>query len=474
MKENNIDGLPVIQQGQSITSMGDTRTAEQKAEDARKVQKEVEDICSALMDTTPQPLFDFEKTKLPRILRDIMALEDNQIYQEFLMLSSLVAFGSEFDNVTFDYGRDLNQHLQLYLVGIAPSGGGKGNLTTTKRLFKKIEDKKVALSAEARKEWLQAQSEGKDTLPPPNKMFFLPGDTTAAALINDAQANGGSGLIMESELDIITKSNSSKFGNFTPFLRTNFSGEPYSSSRKMNNECIKINDSHISFAVTCTPNQLHGLFNETSIENGTFSRFLFYHLATERKWQDAFTTNINADKILELQRRIDALDFVANARPKKVTISQEQRQDINTFLESTFNDYSKIYPAETDSCIFRMGLIGIRVATIYTILEHEEQILPDTFLLSANSIDFAKEFVSAMLANTFKTYDYITKTNVQPTEKNILGWEILEQLNGIFTTQQAYEYGPKTTIKRYLSNWISLGYVHKKSHGYYTKDASFV
>lgn len=470
MKENNIDGLPVIQQGQTITSMGDTRTAEQKAEDARKVQQEIEDIFSALMDTTPQASFDWDQSKTPNILRDIMALAEKPVAKEFLALSSLVAFGSLFSNVTFDYGVNINQHLQLYLVGVAPSGGGKSNLTSIRRLFQKVHDTQRENSKIERKEWLKAQSEGKDTPPPANKMFFIPGDTTFAALIDNVNENEGNGLILESELDILTQAIKGKFGGFTTFLRNNFQGEAYASARKVNREYIEINDPHLAMAVTCTPNQLRGLFDKMAIENGTYSRFLFYNLATENAWSDPFDVNMSESVIKELQIRIQSLGIKCNARKHKVLISKDTQNKFNDFMRDTYNEYIQVMTTELQSCIFRMGIIFFRVATIYTILEHEYETLEDCFALSANSMVFAKDFVSVMLANTYKTYTYLSEDkHSESSEQKILGWEILEKLGGIFTTQQANEYGNKETIKRYLRNWVVNGVVEKKAHGIYAK-----
>ena len=207
-----------------------------------------------------------------------------------------------------------------------------------------------------------------------------------------------------------------------------------------------------------------------AIENGTYSRFLFYNLATENAWSDPFDVNMSESVIKELQIRVQSIGNKCNARKHKVLISKDTQNEFNDFMRDTYNEYIQVMTTELQSCIFRMGIIFFRVATIYTILEHEYEPLEDCFALSANSMMFAKDFVSVMLANTYKTYAYLSEDkNSEPSEQKILGWEILEKLGGIFTTQQANEFGNRETIKRYLRNWVANGVVEKKAHGIYAK-----
>ena len=80
-----------------------------------------------------------------------------------------------------------------------------------------------------------------------------------------------------------------EWGSYSDLLRKTFHNERVSSSKKINNEFIEVNNPHMSVALSGTPNQVSGLI--ASAEDGLFSRFLFEIFKVEQKWKDVSPNN---------------------------------------------------------------------------------------------------------------------------------------------------------------------------------------
>lgn len=414
-----------------------------------------------------RPMLDLEKlTSLsPALLQDIMALENNPLYKEYLLLASCMSFGQLFDNITFDYGSELDQHLQMNLIIVAKSGSGKGKLSIVRKLLEKVHDRISAGSRIEKEEWLRKRAEGDDTTPPPpNKSLFLPGNTTDAALLNILAENDGRGIMLESELDTINTAMKSKYGGFSATIRNAFNGERLSINRRTDNTLVEIKDPHFSLIASGTYDQVRTFF-DGQIQNGLFSRFCFYPIETPREWISPFNTNASSALISSLQERLERLFLSFLTTKATVEISQEQKMEMDSFMKEIFDEYKEFTDKDSDSCIFRMGLIFFRIATVISLLDYEDKPAPTKVTISRNAFEFAKEFVESMLPFTFKMWDFLNSVD----EKHVVGKDVLDQLPGKFTTQDIMQFKPKPTAHRYIKVWEASNLITKLSRGEYRK-----
>lgn len=414
-----------------------------------------------------RPMLDLEKLSSlsPRLLQDIMALENNPLYKEYLLLASCMSFGQLFDTITFDYGSELDQHLQMNLIIVAKSGSGKGKLSIVRKLLEKVHDRISAGSKLEKEEWLRRRAEGDDTTPPPpNKSLFLPGNTTDAALLNILAENDGRGIMLESELDTINTAMKSKYGGFSATIRNAFNGERLSINRRTDNTLVEIKDPHFSLIASGTYDQVRSFF-EGQIQNGLFSRFCFYPIETPREWISPFNTNASSAHISSLQERLERLFLNFLTTKATIDISYEQKMEMDSFMKEIFDEYKEFTDKDSDSCIFRMGLIFFRIAAVISLLEYEDKPAPTTVTISRKAFDFAKEFVESMLPFTFKMWDFLNSAD----EKHVIGKDVLDQLPGKFTTQDIMQFKPKPTAHRYIKAWEASNLITKSSRGEYRK-----
>lgn len=110
-------------------------------------------------------------------------------------------------------------------------------------------------------------------------------------------------------------------------------GESISLSRKTNLEYSEIKEPKFSLALTGTPNQLDLLI--TSVQDGLFSRVLFYSYKAAPKWKTTYTSKIirNNKEIFE-EYSAALCDKFKNNTTQKFAMTEEQGLKLdNTFEE---------------------------------------------------------------------------------------------------------------------------------------------
>jgi hypothetical protein len=161
----------------------------------------------------------------------------------------------------------------LFSFVTAPAASGKGSIKYSKEVLKCYH------------ETIKSSSEFG------NQAFFIPANNSASKIYEMLDANGGIGLIFETEADTLSNSMKQEWGSFSDVLRKVFQNEDISQARRNNNEYIEVNKPKFSICLTGTNEQVGRLINST--ENGLFSRFLFYSFATEFKWKNTLLSPLN-------------------------------------------------------------------------------------------------------------------------------------------------------------------------------------
>jgi hypothetical protein len=303
-----------------------------------------------------------------------------------------------------EYGRR-RFGLNLFVFLIAPAASGKGTLGWARRLawpwHKRLTDESRAARADYEAELAahRATSKGKGTTatppagPPPHKLLYLPGNTTAAALSTALAENEGRGIMCETEADTLTGALGADFGNFSDVLRKSFQHEPVSLLRKTDRQHLDLAHPALSIALTGTPSQLPRLM--PTAEDGLVSRFLFYIFEQAPTWQDVspaagppLTPVIDA-LADELTRMIEAAPAAEEPGryPVEITLAPADWQRLNAAGQAGLGEAADAAGGAGASTAYRLGLIAWRVAGLLTVLRCYENGEAPTGRLLADPAD---------------------------------------------------------------------------------------
>lgn len=302
-----------------------------------------------------------------------------------MLLSTLTVLSGCFPGIGGTYAqRDYG--LNLFLFIIAQAASGKGSASWAQSLARPWHKRLTAESAAAQAEYeaevanQKAAHKGKGPNPytppaaPRRRMLFIPGNTSAAAMLSQVAENEGRGIIFETEADTLSGAMGADFGNFSDVLRKGFQHEPVSVLRKTDRQHLDIERPAISIALTGTPGQLPRLM--PTAEDGLVSRFLFYSFSLPPVWKDV---SPRAGKPLsgyfnpladELTRMIEAVSTPdeSDPYPIQITLSSADWDKINEAGRAGLAEAVSEAGSAGGSTAFRLGLIAWRIAGILTVL----------------------------------------------------------------------------------------------------------
>ncbi len=193
-------------------------------------------------------------------------------------------------------------------------------------------------------------------------------------LIKHLSDNDGIGCICETEADSLTSSWKQDWGNYSDVLRKGFQGEKISLSRKTNLEFIEVELPKISVALTGTPNQTNSLI--TSVQDGLFSRLMYYSYVSETVWKSTYTEQINESKqslFSEFSERL--CDKFINSVEQKFRMTRKQGEKLDETFAAILQENIALYREEIKEVTFRLGLMCYKIAMVLTALRSDEESL---------------------------------------------------------------------------------------------------
>lgn len=328
----------------------------------------------------PADLYD----ELPDYLRRCCApFEGHE--RAVMLLATLGVLSGCFPGVGGTY--DQREHgLNLFLFILAQAASGKGSAAWAQFLARPWHKRLTTASALAQADYeaevavQKAAHSGKGSSPytpppsPPRQMLFIPGNTSAAAMLGQIAENDGRGIIFETEADTLSGAMGAEHGKFGDVLRKAFHHEAVSVLRKADRQHLDIENPALSLALTGTPAQLARLI--PSAEDGLASRFLFYSFSQPAVWRDV---SPRAGKPLsshftplaeELTRMIEAVPQPTQdvPYPVQITLSYEDWGKINEAGAAGLAQALSEAGAAGVSTARRLGLIAWRMVGILTVL----------------------------------------------------------------------------------------------------------
>jgi hypothetical protein len=305
---------------------------------------------SKLVSEIESPIFKSEYyDELPELLRDISQLYPDSRQKDITLLSSITAIGSLFNNVRGYYDREI-VYPMLYLVVVAPPASGKGVMIHSRTIISKALEKV-------------------------NKPFFIPGNTSASALINQLKESSSVGLIIESESDTITNAFKQDWGSYSDLLRKAFHHEPISKSRvkKMENgsngyETVEIENPKLGMIISGTPATVKKFI--ASEEDGLFSRVIFYGFNEASVWRSvrpSLEGKSRGDDLNNIANRISALYDAYVSKDIVFNLSDDQWNVLDYCFDQLLRVLHLLDDTATQSIVKRGGLIFYRIAMILSI-----------------------------------------------------------------------------------------------------------
>ena len=367
----------------------------------------------------------------------------------------------------------------------APPASGKGVMKYAKQLGECYHGLLLDESKESLKLYKKAKrifdlkvkkaksNEALEALEEPTKpkasLFFIPGDTSSSMIMTHLEDNDGMGCICETEADTLTKALKQDWGDFSDILRKGLQSETMSKSRKTELEYTEIKEPKFSVALTGTPNQMDTLIN--SIENGLFSRFMFYSFKSKPKWKSTWTDTLTRSntEIFEDYSAMLCGKFRSN-KQQRFFMTQEQGMKLDATFEEELGHHAALYQDSIVGVVFRLGLMCFKIAMVLTALRSDEENITCTDEDCNTAITLVKEVYLKHAINMLTKLDK-QSNKLNSSQNKLMDWiktrdsfkrgEILSiaMANGI----------KDRTLSEMLNSFIEKRLIIKVSHGVYSK-----
>jgi hypothetical protein len=243
--------------------------------------------------------------------------------------------------------------------------------------------------------------------------------------------NNYKGIIFETEADTLAHTFRQEWGNFSDVLRKAFHHESTSLFRRKDDEFIEIEDPHLAIVLSGTPRQVHHMMPD--VENGLFSRFLYYSFRDDGEFRNPFIKLEDIDfnryfhnlgsQIFDLHQKLLTLK-----KPILFSLTPEQKLAFTREFKQKLQKSKLLLGDDFDANTKRLGLITFRLAMILSslhILENGK--LPAEIFCS--DIDFS---TALSISSTLEKHAVAVYNNLPGNTGNIMRQKFYEALPGSF------------------------------------------
>jgi len=355
--------------------------------------------------------------------------------RDVFLTSALSIISGGLHNVSGLYSND-KVFANLFSIIIAPPASGKGTMKYGRQLgdcyhaflFNQSKETKKEYKKEKRVFDLKLKKAKTDqdiealTEPekPKSKMFFIPGDTSSAMIVKHLEDNDGMGCICETEADALTNALKQEWGGFSNIIRKGFQAEIISQSRKTDLEYSEIKEPKFSLALTGTPNQLDLLM--TSVQDGLFSRFLFYSFNAAPIWKTTYTSGISrSNKEIFEEYSADLCDKFKSNSAQKFAMTKEQGLKLDCAFTEILGHNTALYDENVRGTVNRLGLMCYKIAMTLSAIRSDDT----EIICSDEDFNTAICLVSEVyLVHGINMLNRITKNskNLNTTQTALYNW----------------------------------------------------
>jgi hypothetical protein len=422
-------------------------------------------------------------SSLPQTLKEacnVFAGREKDVF----FTSALSVLSGGFYNVQGYYSNEV-VFPNLFSFVVAPPASGKGSMKYAKQLgdcyhnfllneskeaLKKYKKEKLLFDRKLKKAKTDQEIEELiEPKPPKINVFFIPADTSSSMLIKHLEDNDGLGCICETETDTISNALGKEWGGYSDILRKGFHAEVISKSRVKDLEYCEITEPKFSLTITGTPNQMDSLI--TSIEDGLFSRFLFYSFTSEPIWNDTYTLKITNSK-KEIFSNFSAIlcDKFKSNEKQIFYMSEKQGNKLDKTFSDALNHNTSNYSSHVSGLTFRLGLMTFKIAMVLSALRSNESEIYCSDEDFETAMCLVEKVYMPHSINMLNKYDK-SNTSLTVVEQKLLEWmpddrnfkrsEISEEASKLEISDR--------TLSDILKKFINLNQIKKIKNGLYAR-----
>lgn len=322
---------------------------------------------------------------LPTLLKNGVGTMVELKEKELFLVGALGVISGCLPNVQGFYGGKY-VYPNLFVYALGKYGTGKSALLHARQLGMGIHnDKRERYKREraSYKEDLKAfrteqrknkGSEGEPPELPPNEMLFIPANNSKSGLMKLITDNDGKCILFETEGDTLADALKTDHGGYSDILRKGASHEPITSYRKTDDEFMEVVQPKISCVLSSTSDQMKRLI--PTIENGLFSRFIFYRITPTKGFNDVFDkrkrdyTNRFADLATEFKILYEQLSQLPE--PIEVELTDQQKEAFLKHFSEMKSELTEFVSDDLQGTVNRLGLTCFRIIMILTIIRNNE------------------------------------------------------------------------------------------------------
>jgi hypothetical protein len=229
-------------------------------------------------------------------------------------------------------------------------------------------------------------------------------------------------------------------------MRKAFQNEPVTFSRpgkKESSQIEEIQSPKLSICLSGTPSQIPALIK--GIVDGMFSRFIFYSFRNTGTpaFKDVFSEGgiINLNEYFSKLSEEVYVDYYSLLNKEKAIYFSLQKHQQEAFLkwfDKMIKKTNLLFGDETDSIVYRLGLITFRIAMVLSIIRQiEKNVLTGEIL--CEDVDFKTSLTlsEVYLEHSLAVYQLLPRTKVVNQTFEIF----LEVLPDSFTYNEAVKIG---------------------------------
>ncbi|MBT7995972.1 MAG: DUF3987 domain-containing protein, partial [Bacteroidetes bacterium] len=193
--------------------------------------------------------------KLPKVLHGLCELFEKSEEKDLILLGSIATTSSVLPHVFGKYDtKTVYPNINLFIT--APASAGKGVLSFCKRLVVPIHNQMREESKLQQVDYERQMNiynitkkdnpDAEKPVKPPEKLLFIPANSSSTGVFQLLADNNGRGLIFETEGDTLSNTFKSEYGNYSDGFRKAFHHETISYYRRTERELVEIKEPMLS------------------------------------------------------------------------------------------------------------------------------------------------------------------------------------------------------------------------------------
>lgn len=422
---------------------------------------------------------------MPEFLQRVVERCTSQAERDILLLGSLTTLSSCLHNV-FGIYDDKKVFSNIYLYITAKASAGKGRLVLCKKLVQPVH---WSLREQARTSQQLYEVEMREynavknkdlsaekPQKPPEKLLFIPANSSSTGMFQLLWDNDGRGLIFETEGDTLAQAFKTDYGNYSDGFRKAFHHESITYYRRTDREYVEIVFPRLSTLLSGTPRQVSALI--PNAENGLFSRFLFYYMNMNLEWKNVFERHSQQpldEHFNELGKTFYTFFTTLNQKgDMEFRYTPEQEKQFHGFFTLIHEKYMLLKGIDYLATIRRLGLNAFRIGMILSTLRlMQTGNFSDKIICRDEDFNATLSLIRVLVRHASHVFSELPE-EVHPIRPRNKKEQFMEALPAKFTRHEFLELAKilgiaERTADKYISEFCEKGLVMREQQNLYRK-----